>query len=305
METARLVQGSWAPRTLQMFEVGNRQFKQFRIEINSPSPDGPATDLEVNRFISHLSLSKKAPATINSYVCAISTWHKTKKWDDPCTSYMVKRALRGAGRGNSTPDARQPITPGILEKIMKATISICSSKYEASLFKCIFSLAFFGLFRIGELVCNNKRQPQIKVLHLKDIAFKEESMKVTVRYSKTDQTGKSSSTILKGNKESPLCPVQAMKEYITMRGLHAGPLFCHTNGFFLSRFQFNKVLELALQFCKEGTNNIKSHSFRIGGATNAMSKGIPYEQVKEMGRWQSDAAKKYIRIPTTDISKLL
>ena len=140
---------------------------------------------------------------------------------------------------------------------------------------------------------------------MKDIAFKEESMKIILRYLKTHKTGKSSSLILKGNKKSPLCPVQAMKEYITKKGLHAGPLFCHINAFFLSRFQFNKVLEFALQFSKVESSNIKSHSFRIGGATNAMSKGIPYEQVKEMGRWQSDAAKKYIRIPTTDITKLL
>jgi hypothetical protein len=194
-----------------MFEVGIRQFKQFRMEINSPSPNGPATDLEVNRFISHLSLSKKAPSTINSYVCAISSWHKTRKWEDPCASFMVNRALKGAGRKNSTPDARQPITPEILGKLIKATPSVCSSRYEATLFKCIFSLAFFGLFRIGDLVCNKKRQPQSKVLHLKHIAFKEGCMKVIVRYSKTDQAGKSSSIILKGSKESPLCPVQAMK----------------------------------------------------------------------------------------------
>jgi hypothetical protein len=66
-----------------------------------------------------------------------------------------------------------------------------------------------------------------------------------------------------------------------------------------------KVLEFALQFSNEKINNIKPHSFRIGVATNAISKGIPYEQVKEMGRWQSDAAKRYIRIPITDITKLM
>ena len=288
-----------------MFEVGIRQFKLFRIEINSPYPDGPASQLEITRFISHLSLSSKAPSTINSYVCAISTWHKTNNWDDPCTSFRVKRALKGASRGKSTPDTRQPITPIILEKIMGATRFICSSNFETSLFKCIFSLAFFGLFRIGELVCNNKRQPQSKVLHLRDIAFKEDSMKVTVRFSKTDQTGKSSSAILKGKKGSPLCPVQATKNYIAKRGIHAGPLFCHSDGSFLSRFQFNKVLELALQFCKIDTSNIKSHSFRIGGATNAMCKGVPYEQIRVMGRWQSNAARRYIRTPTTDIASLL
>ena len=285
-----------------MFEVGLRQFKQFRIDIGSPYPEGPASQLEINRFISHLSISGKAPSTINSYVCAISTWHKNNEWTDYCSSHKVKRALKGTGRGKSNPDTREPITPTILGKIMGATSLICSSYYEMSLFKCIFSLAFFGLFRIGELVCDNKWLPLIKVLHLKDIAFKENDIKVTVRFSKTDQTGKSSSAILKGKKGSLLCPVQATKNYIAKRGVHAGPLFCHSDGSFLSRYQFNKVLELTLQFCKIDTSNIKSHSFRIGGATNAMNK---YEQIRVMGRWQSDAARKYIRTPTTDISSLL
>ena len=51
--------------------------------------------------------------------------------------------------------------------------------------------------------------------------------------------------------------------------------------------------------------NIKSHSFRIGGATNAICRGIPYDQVQEIGRWQSDAAKRYIRVTTIDVATLI
>ena len=96
-----------------------------------------------------------------------------------------------------------------------------------------------------------------------------------------------------------------MKNYIAKRGQHAGPLFCHADGSFLSRFQFNKVLEKSVEFVDNTIKIIKSHSFRIGGATNAICKGIPHEQVKEMGRWQSDAAKIYIRIPSINIAALV
>ena len=50
--------------------------------------------------------------------------------------------------------------------------------------------------------------------------------------------------------------------------------------------------------------NVKSHSFRIGGATNAICKGVSYDKIKEMGRWKSDAAKRYIRIPTIEVNVL-
>ena len=41
---------------------------------------------------------------------------------------------------------------------------------------------------------------------------------------------------------------------------------------------------------------IKGHSFRIGAATTAASLGFTEDQIQRMGRWRSDAVKKYIRI---------
>jgi hypothetical protein len=226
-------------------------------------------------------------------------------WTDPCASFLVKIALKGASRDTGAPDVRLPITPVLLKKLIAALPMICSSPYEMILFKCVFVLAFFGLFRISELVCQNKKDPSSKVLQISDIAFKEEKMKVTIRFSKTDQKGKSSPIVFKSKKGENLCPVQSMKKYITERGHHDGPLFCHADGSYLSRFQFNKVLERTVGFLDNTISNIKSHSFRIGGATNAICKGIPYEQVQEMGRWQSDAAKRYIRVPTIDVATLI
>jgi site-specific recombinase XerD len=168
------------------------------------------------------------------------------------------------------------------------------------MFKSVFCLAFFGLFRIGELVCASKKTAQKGVLMIHDITFKQTSMKVCIRFSKTDQTGKATTIMIEGNSTAVLCPVQATKEYIQSRGQHAGPLYCHFNRTFLSRFQFNKVLQTSLKLAGS-QQHIKSHSFRIGGATHAICKGIPYQTVQEMGRWKSDAAKKYIRVPVINM----
>ena len=249
-ETEILVQRAWAPRTLQMFEVWKRSFELFRETMQSPSKKGLASTLEITRFIASLSLNKKAPATISSYVCAISNWHKTQGWPDPYASFMVKTALKGAGRD--------------------ALPHISSSLYEVKLFNCVFLLAFFGLLRIREMVCQNKYEPTSKVLQINDIAFKKNSIKVTIRFLKTDQKGKSSSLIFQGKEKEKLCPVQGMRNYIARRGQHAGPLFCNADGLFLSRFQFNKVLEQTVEFVDSTIKNIESHSFRIGGATNAI-----------------------------------
>ena len=62
---------------------------------------------------------------------------------------------------------------------------------------------------------------------------------------------------------------------------------------------------LVIEVIGKTITNVKSNSFRIGGATNTISKGVPYEKVKEMGRWQSDAAKRYIRIPSINVAALV
>jgi len=299
------MQKAWAPRTLQMFEVGRRIFVQFRASCDPPIKVGPASSEEITDFITYLSLNKKAPSTIQSYVCAVTNWHKVMGWPDPCKSFRVKAYLKGVTRDTGAPDPRQPITIDMLTRLISILPHICSSVYETKMFQSAFLLAFFGLFRIGELVCVNKTDHNNKVLQISDIAFKANQMRVIIRFSKTDQTGKSSTLIFEGKANEKLCPVQGMKLFLEKRRFQPGPLFRHADMTYLSRFQFNKVLQMALKVIDKNITNVKSHSFRIGGATNAISKGVPYDKVKEMGRWQSDAAKSYIRLPCIEVAALV
>ena len=101
------------------------------------------------------------------------------------------------------------------------------------MFTSVFALAFFGLFRIGELVCKNKYLASNNALQFDDIVFKNDLMKITIRFSKTDQTGKSTAIILKGDANSKICPVSAMRAFINIRGCHEGPIFCHFRKSFL------------------------------------------------------------------------
>jgi hypothetical protein len=165
-------------------------------------------------------------------------------------------------------------------------------------------MAFFGMFRMGELVCDSKRIAQRSAITLDVVKVKKNEMNLRIRYSKTDQTGQSCVITIQGLKDEKLCPVSATKCFLAQRGSYTGPLFSHFNRTFLSKFQFNAVLTSTMKFVAPDILNVKSHSFRIGGATNAMCKGIPYESIKAMGRWKSEACKKYIRIPIINVSQL-
>lgn len=303
-EAGRLVRMAWAPRTLQMYEVGMSAFRNFRAEYNCKNLNAPANSIEVTRFIARLSLQNKAPSTIAAYVSAISNWHKSHRLPDPSEDYMVKKALKGGSREHNNADLREPITIDLLTKLVAALKPVCDSHYEQVMFKCAYLLAFFGLFRIGEFAADTKYKAQKTVIRLEDVAIQGNTLKITIRFSKTDQKGLANGITLKGQVGSLICPVQAAKEFLAIRGTKNGAFFMHYNGTYLSRYQFNSVLASTLKFADPSKPNVKAHSFRIGGATNAMSKGIPYSKIQEMGRWHSHAAKRYIRHVSIDVASL-
>lgn len=90
-------------------------------------------------------------------------------------------------------DDRKPITLDILRKIIVALPSVCTSHYEASLFSAIFTTAFFGYFRIGELVQNTSKEVghAIQTSNVRYIASNN-TIQISLKHSKTDQEGKGS-----------------------------------------------------------------------------------------------------------------
>ena len=92
-----------------------------------------------------------------------------------------------------------------------------------------------------------------------------------------------------------------------MRALHhylraspvGGPLFQFASGPYLTR----ATLSTILRDCFHDNVNINTHSFRIGGASAAAAAGVPYFVIQQLGRWSSDAFKRYIRLSTDYIEE--
>ena len=63
-------------------------------------------------------------------------------------------------------------------------------------------------------------------------------------------------------------------------------------------------LNRTLRVCNLDPALYKSHSFRISAATWATPKGFSDSQIRQLGRWKSNAFLKYIRVPSlsTDVS---
>ena len=164
-----------------------------------------------------------------------------------------------------------------------------------------------GFLRVSEFTVSSANGAVGRGLHLADIAFTKaesqgqttEQVVVTIRYSKTDQRGQSSSVVLPENKVKDMCPVYMLKQYLTLRTPGAGQLFWHFNKSPVTRYQFSTIVKKSLLSQHISSEGITSHSFRIGACTHFALAGVSDDELKKMGRWKSDAYQRYIRIPST------
>ena len=135
-------------------------------------------------------------------------------------------------------------------------------------------------------------------------------LNLRIKASKTDPF-RSSNTITIGSTSSTICPVRALKTYLSRTATdHVGSLFCYSNGTPLSRCQFTKELRALLAHgAGIDTVNYAGHSFRIGAATTtAASKCLPDWLIQTLSGWSSDCYLRYIRTPAyvlADVSKRL
>ena len=164
-----------------------------------------------------------------------------------------------------------------------------------------FCLAFFGFLRIGEITVpsNSSYDPGVH-LGLADVAFNHATdpthMDLTIKQSKTDPFRKGV-TLTLGRTRSQLCPVAAMASYLVRRGQKPGPLFQFQNGTFLTRQKLVHHVHSALEKTGVDPTKYNGHSFHIGAATTAAAKGMEDSLIKTLGRWESTAYQRYIRIP--------
>ena len=81
-----------------------------------------------------------------------------------------------------------------------------------------------------------------------------------------------------------------------------GPIFILSDGSFLTRAHIQTALARTFPFAVPGS--MGTHSFRIGGASMLCSLGIPDATVQIMGRWSSNAFRRYMHISDQFLSRV-
>ncbi|XP_056006915.1 uncharacterized protein LOC130050703 [Ostrea edulis] len=147
----------------------------------------PPHSHELVNFVSYLSYKQFSPNTIKSYISGLY-FCKLHNVHDSTQSFLLRKVLVGLTRKNPRADDRKPLTLDILSSILRLLPTICKSPYESALFSVIFTTAFFGYFRMGELVQNSVHDPG-HAIQARDVIYLEHNNTVPIflRHSKTDQ----------------------------------------------------------------------------------------------------------------------
>lgn len=293
----QLVVAGLSLNTRQAYASALANFRAFQNNY-SLSLQWPVPETQIHLYITYLFQSGYAPSTAALHISAISFEHKIRSITDTTSTYSVSKMLEGFKRIRSNPDTRMPVMYDNLISICKILGRICTSSYEVTLFRAAYTLAFFGLFRVSEIVLTSPFQTD-QPLHETDLKFQTkatgEFLQICLRKSKSSQKRKTYIDIPMIGSD-PECPVLAMKAYIKLRPNNSIYLFCHKNGKPLTRYQFGSVLSKAIQAIQLPTARFKTHSFRIGACSWLASRGVSHQTIKQMGRWQSDSFLKYIRL---------
>ncbi len=162
-------------------------------------------------------------------------------------------------------------------------------------------LAFFGTFRISELL---SRQ-------LKDVSIQSLGLTFFLDSSKTDIYRRGNEIVIAKAPQKNFCPVALLLLYI--RRLHItspeAPLFprllCRKAGFRCADrgLSYQRAYEQLIRLLRHLhiTDKIGFHSFRAGGASAGIHSGFSSDKVKRHGRWRSDKAfQKYVSVSYED-----
>ncbi|XP_069128859.1 integrase/recombinase xerD homolog [Argopecten irradians] len=304
VEANRLLQNAMANSTWKTYNSALQCFQTFRSSYNMSSI-WPVPSDHLVQFISYMSLQGYSASTISTYMSGISHEHNLRGQQDSTQCFIVKKIMEGAQRGNKRVDARLPITLPLIRKLVTSLSSVCSSKYEAELFSAAFTLAFFGFLRVGEFSASSSNGNDTRPLGISDVTIvnsPSRHLKVCIRESKTDQRGHSALLHINSYPNSDICPVSLLNKYLLIRPNTVNQqLFIHRNGSSITRYQVAAVLKKSLTFSRIPVSHYKTHSFRIGAATEAATRGISEQKIQAWGRWKSRVYSKYIRIPVETV----
>jgi len=257
----------------------------------APLPCAPQTIID---YLTRLADSGAAVSTIDQRIAAIAFMHRIGEFEDPTAHSAVRQLMSGIRRAraelSSAVKQVAPITRDDLFLLIAALPDDLRGKRDKALLLVGFACA--------------RRESEIVALNVSDIEFTRAGMVVTIRRSKTDQTGEGRKKRVPrlSEENEMICPVRAMRAWLTASEITAGALFRKVDrwgkvwakGLNARAVEF--IIKRSMSLIGRDASLYAGHSLRVGFTTQAGEDGSPLHEIMDVTDHKSmDMVRHYLR----------
>lgn len=172
----------------------------------------PASPPTVALYLTQLA-QKHAVATIRRHMVAIAQAHKNAGLPSPVADPHVRSIVQGITRTKGTAQRKKTALTGDLlrDAVASLDVSTLQGKRDRAILLLGFALA--------------ARRSELAALNVEDLAYNAKGLIITIRRSKTDQSGAGQEIGVPMVARNELCAVRAVAAWMEVSGIRSGALF--------------------------------------------------------------------------------
>lgn len=276
-----LISNSLSPATRRAYRSDMAHYEAWGGVI----PSAPET---VAEYLAGLA-EMHAVATISRRLASLAKAHHALGADDPTKAEIVKSTVRGIRRLIGT--AQREAKPALREDLFSMLERMGTSTKDRR-DRALLLLGFAGAFRRSELIG----------LDVADIEHVRQGIVVTLRRSKTDQTGAGRKIGIPFGR-TRWCPVKHLTDWLDHAGIEDGPIFRSINrhGHVAEQRLSGEAVSIIVKERAEAAgfdpDLYSGHSLRAGLATSAVIAGVSTLSIRRTTGHASDAMlSRYVRV---------
>lgn len=251
-----------------------------------------ATAGDIAKFISQAADGGLKPSTIDGYLAAIRFAFQVAGRTAPsfAKSTPIGMVRAGIRREHGTPpEKKTPLKAIDVRKIVDApalTRNDLLSKRDRA-------MILFGY-------ASAMRRSELAALSHEDILWHPDGAIITIRRSKGDQDGHGQRIAVPSNKQSPYCPITALKTWIDAAGIIEGPIFRRFTGLKaltplpLSGQRIAQIIKHHAAAVGFDPDQVSGHSLRRGWSTDVGATGNLAALMKQLRHTSTATSLEYI-----------
>ena len=274
-----------------------KNFNKFYIRLD----EKPGTwEERLILFVGFLVENNKKASTIKSYVSAVKSVLQGDGVELNVNKCLISSMTKACRFINNKVRTRLPIQKGLLMLMLKKTEEYFDKRnqfYLATLYQALFSTAYFGLFRIGELVVGNHTIAARDV----HVGVNKNKMLFLLRTSKTHWLDKKPQTVkicsTNRNMYKQYCPYRLLRNYTKIRKSYRSdsePFFVFKDRSVITANMVRKVFKEIIELCGLNPKLYNLHGFRAGRSVDLFKANLDVKTIMKLGRWSSNIVYTYL-----------